>query len=84
MAGGLSTQEGGFSLQDVRSLSRFKEPSESGLMSDLLWSDPQPQKGMLLHICDLNQSSFQLLVLPGKAPSKRGMGFSFGPDYTQK
>jgi serine/threonine-protein phosphatase 5 len=38
------------------------EPPENGLMSDLLWSDPQP--------------------FPGKAPSKRGVGFSFGPDIT--
>ncbi|RYY86449.1 hypothetical protein EON63_05765 [archaeon] len=44
-SGGLSTQDGGFTLQDVRNISRFNEPSESGLMSDLLWSDPQPQRG---------------------------------------
>lgn len=61
--GGLSTQEGGVSLSDIANIERFREPPESGLMSDLLWSDPQPQRG--------------------KAPSKRGMGFSFGPDYTE-
>jgi len=59
--GGLSTQEGGVTLQQIENLQRFKEP-DSGLMSDLLWSDPHP--------------------LPGKIPSKRGVGFSFGPDYT--
>jgi len=61
--GGLSTQEGGVLLKDIEDISRFREPPESGLMSDLLWSDPQPQKG--------------------RAPSKRGLGYSFGPDYTE-
>ena len=61
--GGLSTQEGGMSLSDVGSVTRNREPPESGIMSDLLWSDPQPQTG--------------------KSPSKRGLGFSFGPDYTK-
>jgi len=62
--GGLSTQEGGVTLKDIEDIKRFREPPESGLMSDLLWSDPQP--------------------MLGRAPSKRGLGFSFGPDYTQK
>jgi len=50
-------------LSDVRKVKRGMEPSDSGLMSDLLWSDPQP--------------------FPGKSPSKRGVGFSFGPDIVQ-
>jgi len=50
-------------LSDVRSIKRGMEPKDSGLMSDLLWSDPQP--------------------FPGKSPSKRGVGFSFGPDITE-
>jgi serine/threonine-protein phosphatase 5 len=49
-------------LDDVRKVKRGMEPPEKGLMSDLLWSDPQP--------------------FPGKSPSKRGVGFSFGPDIT--
>jgi serine/threonine-protein phosphatase 5 len=49
-------------LDDIRRIKRGCEPPESGLMSDLLWSDPQP--------------------FPGKSPSKRGVGFSFGPDIT--
>jgi serine/threonine-protein phosphatase 5 len=61
--GGLSTQEGGVTLKDIENIQRFREPPESGLMSDLLWSDPQPEKG--------------------RSPSKRGLGYSFGPDYTQ-
>lgn len=49
-------------LDDVRNVKRGMEPPEKGLMSDLLWSDPQP--------------------FPGKSPSKRGVGFAFGPDIT--
>jgi len=51
------------SLADIKKIPRGCEPPESGLMSDLLWSDPQP--------------------FPGKAPSKRGVGYSFGPDITK-
>ena len=62
--GGLSTKgDSPMTLDEVRSLQRNKEPPEDGLMSDLLWSDPQP--------------------LTGRFPSKRGVGFSFGPDYTK-
>ena len=41
---------------------RGREPPETGLMADLLWSDPQPLKG--------------------RSFSKRGVGYSFGSDYT--
>lgn len=60
--GGLPT-EPGVTLDDVRKVKRGCEPPESGLMSDLLWSDPQP--------------------FPGKSPSKRGVGYSFGPDIAE-
>jgi serine/threonine-protein phosphatase 5 len=50
-------------LDEIRKIKRGCEPAESGLMSDLLWSDPQP--------------------FPGKSPSKRGVGFAFGPDITE-
>jgi serine/threonine-protein phosphatase 5 len=53
----------GVTLDDIRKIPRGCEPPDSGLMSDLLWSDPQP--------------------FPGKSPSKRGVGFSFGPDITE-
>ena len=49
-------------LDQIKLVKRGCEPPESGLMSDLLWSDPQPMNG--------------------KSPSKRGVGFSFGPDIT--
>mmetsp|Transcript_8156 Transcript_8156/g.25174 ORF Transcript_8156/g.25174 Transcript_8156/m.25174 type:complete len:519 (-) Transcript_8156:355-1911(-) len=59
--GGLSGT-GDVSLDDVRNVKRKVEPPDSGLMCDLLWSDPQ--------------------VAPGRSPSKRGVGLSFGPDVT--
>lgn len=49
-------------LDDISNTKRGMEPPESGIMSDLLWSDPQP--------------------FPGKSPSKRGVGYAFGPDVT--
>lgn len=60
--GGLPVDPG-VTINDIRKIQRGAEPPEKGLMSDLLWSDPQP---------------FQ-----GKAPSKRGVGFAFGPDITE-
>lgn len=50
-------------LSEIKKIKRGCEPPEKGLMSDLLWSDPQP--------------------FPGKSPSKRGVGFAFGPDITE-
>ena len=49
-------------LDDIRKVDRFREPPDEGIMSEALWSDPQP--------------------MPGRAPSKRGVGLSFGPDVT--
>jgi serine/threonine-protein phosphatase 5 len=60
--GGLPVQDD-VTLDDIRSIKRGMEPPEKGLMSDLLWSDPQP--------------------FMGKSPSKRGVGFAFGPDITE-
>ncbi|KAK4758878.1 hypothetical protein SAY87_020179 [Trapa incisa] len=61
--GGLFSVDG-VSLSDIRSIDRFCEPPEEGLMCELLWSDPQP--------------------LPGRGPSKRGVGLSFGGDVTKR
>ena len=36
--GGLSTQEGGVKLDDISAITRNREPPESGLFTDLLWS----------------------------------------------
>lgn len=59
--GGLSTTKD-VTIADIAAIPRGREPPESGLMSDLMWADPQPQ--------------------PGRSPSKRGVGFAFGPDIT--
>jgi len=42
--GGLSSDDG-VTLDDVRTVARNREPPDSGLMCDLLWSDPQAQGG---------------------------------------
>ncbi|KAF0757311.1 hypothetical protein AaE_004306, partial [Aphanomyces astaci] len=60
--GGLFHQDN-VTLADIEKIDRNREPPESGLMSDLMWSDPQP--------------------FPGRGPSKRGIGLSFGPDVTK-
>lgn len=44
MHGGLFSKDG-VKLDDVRAIDRNRQPPESGLMCDLLWSDPQPQSG---------------------------------------
>jgi len=61
--GGLFSDDN-IKIDDIRKVDRFKEPPETGIMSEILWSDPQP--------------------FPGRAPSKRGVGLSFGPDVTEK
>ena len=55
-------QKDNVTLEELKQVSRNCEPPESGLMSDALWSDPQP--------------------FPGRGPSKRGVGLTFGPDVT--
>lgn len=42
--GGLFSEEC-VSLDDIAKIDRNREPPESGLMSDLMWSDPQPFMG---------------------------------------
>ena len=42
--GGLYSQEN-VKLDDIRKISRNSQPPDSGLMSDMLWSDPQPVMG---------------------------------------
>ena len=59
--GGLFQQDN-VTLDELKQVNRNCEPPESGLMSDALWSDPQP--------------------FPGRGPSKRGVGLTFGPDVT--
>jgi serine/threonine-protein phosphatase 5 len=61
--GGLFSEDG-VTLDMIRKIDRNQQPPESGLMSELLWSDPQKPRG--------------------RAPSKRGVGLSFGPDVTER
>ncbi|XP_065051782.1 serine/threonine-protein phosphatase 5-like [Rhopilema esculentum] len=44
MHGGLFSEDG-VKLNDIKAIDRNRQPPESGLMCDLLWSDPQPQNG---------------------------------------
>jgi len=60
--GGLHSENPTISLDDIKNIKRGIEPPETGLMTDLLWSDPQP--------------------FDGRSLSKRGVGYSFGPDIT--
>jgi len=59
--GGLFSKDD-VTLDQIRKIDRFREPPDEGLMSEIMWSDPQPARG--------------------RAPSKRGVGLSFGPDVT--
>lgn len=61
--GGLFSEDG-VTLDQIRRIDRNQQPPESGLMCEILWSDPQPHNG--------------------RAPSKRGVGLSFGPDVTSR
>ncbi|KAG7098779.1 hypothetical protein E1B28_000686 [Marasmius oreades] len=52
-------------LEDVRKIERVgKQPGQSGLMCELLWTDPQS--------------------MPGRGPSKRGVGIAYGPDVSKR
>lgn len=42
--GGLFNEDG-VTLDDIRKVNRFREPPDSGIMCDILWSDPQPEPG---------------------------------------
>lgn len=63
--GGLFSDDS-VSLNDIRKLDRHKQrqPGQSGLMMEMLWTDPQ--------------------TMPGRGPSKRGVGLQFGPDITKR
>lgn len=44
MHGGLFGKDN-ITLDDIVKTERFRQPPEEGIMCDLLWSDPQPQRG---------------------------------------
>jgi serine/threonine-protein phosphatase 5 len=64
--GGLSTQEGGVALEEIRKIPRFREPPESGLMSDLLWSG---KRILLLSFYKLFHHCFLCLIIVFFRPS---------------
>ena len=80
--GGLSTEEG-VTLDDIAKVPRGREIPQGGLMSDLLWAGIVSSKFcmstyiymLVLYISDPQH-------MPGRRPSKRGVGYSFGPDIT--
>ncbi|KAF2154713.1 serine/threonine-protein phosphatase-like protein 5 [Myriangium duriaei CBS 260.36] len=63
--GGLFSDDN-VTLDDIRKLNRHnqRQPGQSGLMMEMLWTDPQ--------------------TMPGRGPSKRGVGLQFGPDVTKR
>ena len=44
MHGGLYSKDG-VTLDDIRKVDRFREPSDSGIMCETLWSDPSDTDG---------------------------------------
>ena len=92
--GGLSTQNDGIvSLSEIEDIHRFREPPEAGLMSDLLWSGKlapllYPFYTLLYSddccCCCCCCCCTDPQTQNGRSPSKRGLGFSFGPDYTNR
>lgn len=84
MHGGLFSRDG-VTLEEIAKIPRNMEPPESGLFSDILWSDPQPFQGVC--VARKRRKKLTVIVLTlyiGRGPSKRGVGMSFGPDITKK
>jgi serine/threonine-protein phosphatase 5 len=61
--GGLFSKDG-VTLAQIKATDRRREPPDSGIMCEMLWSDPTD--------------------MPGRQPSKRGVGTQFGPDIAAK
>lgn len=81
MHGGLFSKDD-VTLKDIRAVDRVRQPPEDGLMSELLWSDPQPQNGRSESkrgVGKYRSSSsvfFRLSLLLS--------GLQFGPDVTER
>jgi serine/threonine-protein phosphatase 5 len=76
--GGLFKEEG-VTLNDIRNTSRNRQPPEDGRSIGCMLDYTHPI--LLLGImCDLLWADPQ--PLPGRSPSKRGVGCQFGPDVT--
>ena len=57
-------------IDDLKNISRFKEPPKSGLMCDILWSDP----------IEIDEEAKNVLYLPNKA---RNCSYIFGAKATK-
>jgi serine/threonine-protein phosphatase 5 len=81
-------------LDQIKAIDRNQQPPESGLMTELLWSVSRKRaagwpscaycvaigRSLMLFCIPLRRSDPQ--KMRGRAPSKRGVGLSFGPDVT--
>ena len=81
MHGGLFSKDD-VTLKDIRAVDRVKQPPEEGLMSELLWSDPQPQNGRSESKRGVGTSS-NLSIGIGSLRTFV-LGLQFGPDVTER
>jgi len=81
MHGGLFSKDD-VTLKDIRAVDRVRQPPEDGLMSELLWSDPQPQNGRSESKRGVGKKSFLKVVDDLKNVSLQGL--QFGPDVTER
>ena len=79
MHGGLFSKDD-VTLKDIRTVDRVKQPPEEGIMSELLWSDPQPQNGRSesKRGVGMYQRIFSWTFL-----EHTFSGLQFGPDVTE-
>jgi serine/threonine-protein phosphatase 5 len=80
MHGGLFSKDD-VTLKDIRAVDRVRQPPEDGLMSELLWSDPQPQNGR--SESKRGVGKYQKLVRFSNLEIFLS-GLQFGPDVTER
>ncbi len=85
MHGGLFSKDD-VTLKDIRAIARVKQPPEEGLMSEILWSDPQPQNGR--SESKRGVGKYRKLEKFFSSISKIAwnifLGLQFGPDITER
>ncbi|CAF4273030.1 unnamed protein product [Rotaria sp. Silwood2] len=89
MHGGLFSKDD-VTLKDIRAIDRVKQPPEEGLMSEILWSDPQPQngrseskRGVGMYRKFLSILFFYSIDIKHQC-EYLFLGLQFGPDVTQR
>ena len=77
-------------LDHLRAVDRFREPPDSGVMCETLWSDPQPEPGRAASKrgCGIQFGAPLLVALPLSSPTagtlfERGVVLCAGPDVTK-